>query len=294
MIRPRQKVHRPRFCPRKNSETRRDQTRQGPLRRRPAPQVGAPRGRQGGRPKRALAKRRKRILNNLAVGASGVAVLALLLFLFGAFGGSDPAADPQASASASAGAESQAGSGQLPADADPALQTKPTVTAGTGDLTELKVTPLITGTGAAVQDGQALMVNYVGVNYVTGEEFDTSHGKQPFTFTIGRGEVIKGWDQGLLGVTVGSRVQIDIPAELAYGESGDGATSGPLRFVVDVLSATLALWRSLRSRGPRAGKRHRTVALALRSRRPQRATAARVAGLRVRRAGAGRGCRRTS
>lgn len=180
--------------------------------------------------KRAQAKRRKRILNNLLVGAAGVAVLVLLLFVFGVFGGGDPATDPQASASASAGTN---------VGTDPALQTKPTVTAGTGELTELKVTPLITGPGPAVQDGQSLMVNYVGVNYASGEEFDTSFGKSPFTFTIGRGEVIKGWDQGLLGVTVGSRVQIDIPADLAYGDTGDGtATSGPLRFVVDVLSAT--------------------------------------------------------
>jgi peptidylprolyl isomerase len=179
--------------------------------------------------KRAQAKRRKRILNNLLVGAAGVGVLVLLLFVFGVFGGGDPATDPQASASASAGTD---------VGTDPALQTKPTVTAGTGELTELKVTPLITGPGPAVQDGQSLMVNYVGVNYASGEEFDTSFGKQPFTFTIGRGEVIKGWDQGLLGVTVGSRVQIDIPADLAYGDTGGGATSGPLRFVVDVLSAS--------------------------------------------------------
>jgi peptidylprolyl isomerase len=179
--------------------------------------------------KRAQAKRRKRILNNAAVVASGLAVVALLLFLFGVFDSDDPAASPQASASASANTN---------VGTDPALQTKPTVTAGTGELTELKVTPLITGTGPAVQNGQSLMVNYVGVNYVTGEEFDTSFGKPAFTFTIGRGEVIKGWEQGLVGVTVGSRVQLDIPADLAYGDTGGGATSGPLRFVVDVLSAS--------------------------------------------------------
>jgi len=190
--------------------------------------------------KRAQAKRRKRIINNTLVAASGVAVLALLLFVFGVFD-DDPTTGPEASASASAdaGNQSQAGSGQLPADADPALQTKPTVTAGDGSaLTELKITPLITGTGAAVEDGQTLSVNYVGVNYATGEEFDTSFGKQPFTFTIGRGEVIKGWDQGLLNVPVGSRVQLDIPADLAYGEGDGGATSGALRFVVDVLSTS--------------------------------------------------------
>lgn len=174
--------------------------------------------------KRAQAKRRKKILNNMLVVASGLAVVALLLFVFGVFDGDgDGGADPQASAST---------------PADPALAEKPTVTAGSGDLTELAVTPLTTGTGPAVQDGQTVTVNYVGVNYATGEEFDSSFGGQPFTFTIGRGEVISGWDQGLLGVTVGSRIQIDIPSELAYGDDPSrGAASGDLRFVVDVISA---------------------------------------------------------
>lgn len=184
--------------------------------------------------KRAQAKRRKKIMNNALIGLSGVAVVALLLFVFGVFDG-DPATDPQASASASP--STGAGPAQIPDDADPALLEKPTVTAGTGEVTELKVTPLITGTGPAVQSGQTVYVNYVGVNYATGEEFDTSWGRQPFNFTIGRGDVIQGWDQGLLGVTVGSRVQLDIPAALAYPQNTSGdATSGALRFVVDVIA----------------------------------------------------------
>ncbi|MBN1172170.1 MAG: FKBP-type peptidyl-prolyl cis-trans isomerase, partial [Micromonosporaceae bacterium] len=122
---------------------------------------------------------------------------------------------------------------------DPALATKPEVTAGTGELTELKVTPLIEGKGATVTSGQQLSVQYVGVSYPTGEEFDSSwSGGEPFTFVVGEGQVITGWDQGLIGVRVGSRVQLDIPSALAYGDStSNGAPAGPLRFVVDVLSA---------------------------------------------------------
>jgi FKBP-type peptidyl-prolyl cis-trans isomerase len=122
---------------------------------------------------------------------------------------------------------------------DPALKTKPAVSAGTGDLTALKVTPLIQGKGPAVQIDQHITVNYVGVTYKDGKEFDSSWSRsQPFDFTVGQGNVIKGWDQGLVGVKVGSRVQLDIPPDLAYGDNpGNGAPGGALRFVVDVLSA---------------------------------------------------------
>jgi peptidylprolyl isomerase len=101
------------------------------------------------------------------------------------------------------------------------------------------VTPLIKGTGPATRNGQQLTVNYVGVSYRTGEEFDASWNRsQTFDFELGAGGVIKGWDQGLVGVTVGSRVQLDIPSNLAYGDDAGDRPSGPLRFVVDVLAAT--------------------------------------------------------
>ncbi|MBM0238206.1 FKBP-type peptidyl-prolyl cis-trans isomerase, partial [Micromonospora sp. ATA32] len=129
------------------------------------------------------------------------------------------------------------GAPQLPAGADPALGSKPTVDPGKGQLTKLVVTPLIKGKGPAVQAGQQITTNYVGVFYADGKEFDSSWSSgQPATFAIGVGQVIKGWDQGLVGVTVGSRVQLDLPADLAYGENpGGGRPGGPLRFVVDVL-----------------------------------------------------------
>ncbi|BFU46325.1 FKBP-type peptidyl-prolyl cis-trans isomerase [Krasilnikovia sp. MM14-A1004] len=128
----------------------------------------------------------------------------------------------------------------LPPGADPALSTKPTVTAGTGDLTKLTTTPLIQGTGAAVSSGQTVTVNYVGATYADGKEFDSSWSRsEAFSFPIGAGRVIEGWDQGLIGVKVGSRVQLDIPADMAYGENpGGGQPAGALRFVVDVLSTS--------------------------------------------------------
>ncbi|MEO3776606.1 FKBP-type peptidyl-prolyl cis-trans isomerase [Micromonospora sp. B11E3] len=190
--------------------------------------------------KAAEAKRRRQsILGALA----GVAVVGVLVGVFVVVNSGKDDTDQAASApsaSAPAGADPTAPPApKLPEGADPALGTKPTVEAGKGELKKLTVTTLIKGKGPAVKAGQQITTNYVGVFYKDGKEFDASwtHG-EPATFGIGVGQVIKGWDEGLVGVTVGSRVQLDIPAELAYGnDASGGRPAGPLRFVVDVLAA---------------------------------------------------------
>ncbi|RSM64388.1 peptidylprolyl isomerase [Actinoplanes sp. ATCC 53533] len=180
----------------------------------------------------------------LAVGGAAVVVLALVvgLIVWVSRSSSQPsAAAPSAAASASpSAAESAAAFPPVPTGADPALSKKPAVTAGTGTVSKLRTTTLIKGTGAAVQSGQTVNVNYVGVNYADGKEFDSSWSRsEAFSFQVGAGSVIKGWDQGLIGVKVGSRVRLDIPADLAYGEKPSGGQpAGTLRFVVDVLSAS--------------------------------------------------------
>ncbi|MFI5841997.1 FKBP-type peptidyl-prolyl cis-trans isomerase [Catenuloplanes sp. NPDC051500] len=190
---------------------------------------------------RAL-ERRRRVLT---VAGAAVVVLALLVGLI-VWIGNSTSSDPGAT-SASADATpaptvtgTSAAFPQLPAGADPALSTKPAVSAGTGSVTELKTITLVEGMGAAVQAGQTIDVNYVGVTYADGTEFDSSWSNaQPFSFPIGAGKVIPGWDQGLIGAKVGSRVQLDIPADLAYGENPSGGQpAGALRFVVDVLAAS--------------------------------------------------------
>lgn len=175
----------------------------------------------------------------LAVGGAAVVVLALVVGLIVWVGHSSSQPSPAAGSSPSA-AESSAAFPPVPAGADPALSKKPTMTAGTGTVTELKTTTLIQGPGAAVQSSQTINVNYVGVTYADGKEFDSSWSRsEAFSFQIGAGNVIQGWDQGLIGVKVGSRVQLDIPADLAYGDSPSGGQpAGTLRFVVDVLSAS--------------------------------------------------------
>ncbi|WP_405114331.1 FKBP-type peptidyl-prolyl cis-trans isomerase [Micromonospora sp. NBC_01405] len=192
--------------------------------------------------KAAEAKRRRQSI----LGAlSGLAVVAILVGVFVVVNQGDDdapgefASAPSAGASAPSAEPTAPPAPQIPEGMDPALATKPKVEAGKGELKKLVVTTLIKGKGPAVKSGQQITTNYVGVFYKDGKEFDASwKNGQPATFGIGVGQVIKGWDQGLVGVNVGSRVQLDLPAELAYGnDASGGRPTGPLRFVVDVLAA---------------------------------------------------------
>ncbi|SCG71341.1 FKBP-type peptidyl-prolyl cis-trans isomerase [Micromonospora halophytica] len=166
---------------------------------------------------------------------TGLVVIAVIVGVFVVTRGGDDDAPKQAASPAGC----PGGFPTLPDGADQALCTKPAAGKGEGELTGLKATPLIRGNGPAAQAGQQITVNYVGVSYRTGEEFDASWKRsEPFSFVLGQGNVIPGWDQGMQGQTVGSRVQLDIPADLAYGEKPQrpGAPAGPLRFIVDVLA----------------------------------------------------------
>ncbi|MEU8664111.1 FKBP-type peptidyl-prolyl cis-trans isomerase [Actinoplanes philippinensis] len=190
---------------------------------------------------RAMQKRREM----LTIAGAAVAVLALVVGLALWINSSpttpvDTAAAPSAATDTAAATDTMSKPfPPLPAGADPALGAKPATSAGTGKVTRLKTTTLIEGAGAAVQKGQTVEVNYVGVTYADGKEFDNSwKRKEAFSFQVGGGNVIKGWDEGLIGVKVGSRVQLDIPSDMAYGDNpGQGRPGGALRFVVDVLSA---------------------------------------------------------
>ena len=198
----------------------------------------------------AQVKKRNQALAGAGAGLAVIAVLVVVFFVARSGDGEDvgsPALTTTVSPTPTTAAEPEAPATTqppaadfppVPDGADPALKTKPEVKAGSGSLTKLVVTPLVKGKGPAAKAGQTITVNYVGVTYASGEEFDASWTRsQPFTFQLGTGGVIPGWDQGLVGATVGSRVQLDIPADLAYGENPQGgAPAGPLRFVVDVLA----------------------------------------------------------
>jgi peptidylprolyl isomerase len=120
------------------------------------------------------------------------------------------------------------------------LASKPTATVPSGAApTKLVTKELIVGTGPEAKAGDSVTVNYVGVLYKGGKEFDSSWKRnEPFTFTLGKGQVIPGWDQGVAGMKVGGRRELIIPAELAYGKRGSPPAIPPnsaLVFVVDLL-----------------------------------------------------------
>jgi len=119
--------------------------------------------------------------------------------------------------------------------------TKPTVEIPKTLPTELVITDLTEGTGAAAQAGDTVEVNYVGVRSADGTEFDSSYGRGTFPVVLGEGGVIQGWEQGLIGIKAGGRRQLDIPADLAYGDQpqGDVIKAGDaLTFVIDAVSVT--------------------------------------------------------
>ena len=122
-----------------------------------------------------------------------------------------------------------------------AKKTKPKVTVPKGaPPKKLEIEDLTEGSGAEAKAGDGVTVQYVGVGYESGEEFDASWDRgEPFTFSLGAGEVIPGWDQGVEGMKVGGRRELTIPPDLAYGEAGSPPAIGPeetLIFVVDLLA----------------------------------------------------------
>lgn len=106
----------------------------------------------------------------------------------------------------------------------------------------LKYRDLVTGKGPQPKDGDTVVVNYTG-RFTNGKVFDTSVGKKPFQFRLGRGEVIKGWDEGVASMHVGGKRKLVIPPDLAYGSGGYPNPAGgwvippnsTLTFVVELL-----------------------------------------------------------
>ncbi len=103
--------------------------------------------------------------------------------------------------------------------------------------TGIEITILKTGEGREVQKGDMLRMNYTGW-LMDGTLFDTSIGKRPFSFTIGQGKVIQGWEQGIIGMKVGEKRRLVIPSKLGYGSRGAGQVIPPnadLKFEVELL-----------------------------------------------------------
>ena len=171
-------------------------------------------------------------------------VLASAALLLSACGGSDAetfdtAADPPEATSCPAAPETS----EPPPGSSEDLQSKPEVVVPDGPPpNELVVSDIVVGDGDLACAGATLEMQYVGVLYENGKQFDASWDRgEPFQFTLGAGMVIQGWDQGIVGMRQGGRRQLVIPAELGYGERGAGSDIPPgaaLVFVVDVVGVT--------------------------------------------------------
>ncbi len=129
------------------------------------------------------------------------------------------------------------------------MSEKPQVNVPEGDPTgkQLGIVDIIDGDGEQAQAGQIAEVHYVGVSWNTGNEFDASWNRgQTFSFKLGGGQVISGWDQGVVGMRIGGRRELTIPPALGYGSAGAGGVIGPnehLIFVVDLVSLRYPLSR---------------------------------------------------
>lgn len=117
---------------------------------------------------------------------------------------------------------------------------KPTVEVPkTAPPADLLLEDLQVGAGPEATPGRQVAVDYVGVAWSNGAEFDNSYDRgQPLTFHLGAGQVISGWDQGIVGMKVGGRRRITIPSHLAYGQAGAGGVIQPnetLIFICDLV-----------------------------------------------------------
>lgn len=123
------------------------------------------------------------------------------------------------------------------------MATKPDVQIPDGPPpTDLATEDLVVGAGLEATAGKTVDVHYVGVGWSTKKQFDASWDRGgTFSFPLGQGRVIKGWDQGVAGMKVGGRRRLTIPARLGYGDRGAGADIKPgetLVFVVDLLKVS--------------------------------------------------------
>ena len=182
---------------------------------------------------------RLRSISLLTVAASALALAAR--------GGSTPKGDASSDATTSAPSTPTPTGAALAIAAVPAADLSPAGTAGVAPTvtvpsgtppTSLESADLITGTGAAATGGDTVSVQYVLATYSSGTVIQSSWTRSPFSFTLGAGAVIAGWDEGVVGMKVGGRRELIIPPSLGYGAQSPGpgiAANDTLVFVIDLL-----------------------------------------------------------
>lgn len=171
--------------------------------------------------------------------------LALAIAVGGCGSSGDSSSDSTASSGSTASSEST-GPGETtssneasePANTD--LSKKPVVVVPKGiPSSKFAFKDIVEGTGPVAKSGDKVTVQYVGVGFDSEKEFDSSWSRnEPFSFTLGAGEVIQGWDKGVEGMKVGGRRELLLPAGLAYGAAGSPPKIAPnesLIFIIDLL-----------------------------------------------------------
>ena len=161
------------------------------------------------------------------------ALPATLLFAASCGGDDDDDTDPTAVPSAPSTSTERTATTPASTTTGAITLTNPTTTPS-----GLKYEDIVVGTGASPREGQRVTVHYTGT-FTDGRKFDSSRDRgQPFTFVIGQGAVIKGWDEGVLTMKVGGKRNLQIPSALAYGTRGQGPIppNTELLFEVELIS----------------------------------------------------------
>lgn len=164
---------------------------------------------------------------------AGLLIIAVCAALAAAGCGDDDS-DSTSETTESTAATTQTQPGQVDTSTKPVVEVPEGEPSGT-----LEVNDIVVGDGPEAKQGDLVSVQYVGVDYESGEEFDASWDRgEPFQFQLGAGQVIPGWDQGVAGMRVGGRRELIIPPDQAYGPAGSPPAIGPnatLVFVIDLL-----------------------------------------------------------
>lgn len=165
-----------------------------------------------------------------------------------ACGGDDESADDSTLDSSPTSGDDASTDGSEPTDlslvtiAPPTTVAPPEVELPEAAPTELGRTVITEGAGLEAAEGDGVLVRYVGVSFDTGEQFDSNFGGgEPLPVVLGQGRVIAGWEEGLIGVQAGERLQLDIPADLAYGPApSETTTAGTSDTTAEATDTTVA------------------------------------------------------
>ena len=174
------------------------------------------------------------------LGSACTALLVACALAATGCGGKSKSSAGSSSSTSSASTSASAPGRVPPAPGEKKLGSKPPIGKPTGSPpTTLQKRDIVKGKGKKAKSGDKVEVQYVGVSYSTGQQFDASWDRgQPFRFQLGKGMVIPGWDQDVVGMRVGGRRQLVIPPDLAYGPQGQPPAIGPnetLIFDIDLL-----------------------------------------------------------